>query len=288
MWTVQEHLDRLKPHHLKAWLKEHLESEMPLLCIRLEETTAQSLSKWYKKAAQGFIRTSVRLTCAELAREVLSAPESASDYYAGELLQLAGGIDANINDDAHALVAQSTFAGLSKAKQLAVLGIIRKQPHDFAWWIELDDRTGGKLRGVIASCLIDQSAAEFISFMPRLGNEDGADLLITILQIDFDDMKITKASDRETLLQMVRDVLPTCCESIKRAVGEWFEEEGIQVASTDGSHVTFAASMGAMCGADDGKPVYDASVSRTHADGREIGCAKCREMFVAEAKRGRR
>ena len=52
------------------------------------------------------------------------------------------------------------------------------------------------------------------------------------------------------------------------------------------SHVTFAASMGAMCGAEDAKPVYDASVSLTHADGREIGCAKCREMFVAEVTRG--
>ena len=225
--TVQDYLDRLKPHQLKAWLKERLADEMPLLCIRLEETTAQSLIKWHKKEAVSFMRALVRLTCAELAREFLIAPDAASDYYAGELLQLAGGIDANINDDAHALVAQSTFAGLSKAKQLAVLGIIRKQPHDVAWWIELDDRTGGKLRGVIASCLIDQSAAEFISFMPRLGNDDGADLLITILQIDFDDMKITKASDRETLLQMVRDVLPTCCDSIKRAVGEWFEEDGM-------------------------------------------------------------
>ena len=285
MWTVQEHLDRLNPYQLKAWLKEHLESEMPLLCIRLEETTAQSLRKWYKKAAQGFIRTSVRLICAELAREFLSAPDAASDYYAGELLELAREIDADIGTEAHALVAQSAFAALSKSKQVGVLRIIRKQPHDFAWWMELDQRTGGKLRNQIASCILDRGLSEFIQFMPRLTDEEplGADILTILLQV-----RIRHSADKEQLLQMVREVLPTCCESIKRAVGEWFEEEGIQVASTDGSHVSFAAGMGAMCGAEDAKPVYDASVSLTHADGREIGCAKCREMFVAEAKRGRR
>ena len=224
MWTVQEHLDRLNPYQLKAWLKEHLESEMPLLCIRLEETTAQGLIKWYKKAAQGFIRTSVRLTCAELAREFLSAPEAASDYYTGELLELAREIDADIGTEAHALVAQSTFAALSKAKQVGVLRIIRKQPHDFAWWMELDQRTGGKLRNQIAGCILDRGVAEFIRFMPRLTDDAiAADVLILGLQL-----RIELSADKENLLQMVREVLPTCCESIKRAVGEWFEEEGIQ------------------------------------------------------------
>lgn len=278
MWTVQEHLDRLKPHQLKAWLKEHLESEMPLLCIRLEETTAQSLIKWYKKAAQGFIRTSVRLTCAELAREFLTAAEAASDYYAGELLELAREIDADIGTEAHALVAQSTFAALSKAKQVGVLRIIRKQPHDFAWWMELDKRTGGKLRTHIANCIMTWNVDEFIRFMPQIVDDSDVDTLVWVLQLRMEQREF-KSGEKEALLQMVRDVLPTCCDSIKRAVGEWFEEEGIQL-NADGSHVTFAASMGAMCGADDGKPVYDASVSLTHADGREIGCAKCREMFV--------
>ena len=230
MWTVQEHLDRLNPYQLKAWLKEHLESEMPLLCIRLEETTAQSLSKWYKKAAQGFIRTSVRLICAELAREFLSAPDAASDYYAGELLELAREIDADIGTEAHALVAQSAFAALSKSKQVGVLRIIRKQPHDFAWWMELDQRTGGKLRNQIAGCILDRGVAEFIRFMPRLTDEAvTADVLILGLQL-----RIELSADKENLLQMVREVLPTCCASIKRAVGEWFEEEGIQVESTEG------------------------------------------------------
>lgn len=284
MWTVQEHLDRLKPYQLKAWLKERLADEMPLLCIRLEETTAQSLIKWYKKAAQGFIRTSVRLTCAELAREFLSAPEAASDYYAGELLDLAREIDADIGTEAHALVAQSTFAALSKDKQVGMLRIIRKQPHDFSYWTELDQRTGGKLRNQIASCILDRGLSEFIQFMPRLTDDEplGSDILTILLQV-----RIRHSADKELLLQMVREVLPTCCESIKLAVGEWFEEEGILLCA-DGSHVSFAAGMGAMCGAEDAKPVYDASVSLTHADGREIGCAKCREMFVAEAKRGRR
>lgn len=276
MWTVQEHLDRLKPYQLKAWLKERLADEMPLLCIRLEETTAQSLIKWYKKAAQGFIRTSVRLTCAELAREFLSAPEAASDYYAGELLDLAREIDADIGTEAHALVAQSTFAALSKDKQVGMLRIIRKQPHDFSYWTELDQRTGGKLRNQIASCILDRGLSEFIQFMPRLTDDEplGSDILTILLQV-----RIRHSADKELLLQMVREVLPTCCESIKLAVGEWFEEEGILLCA-DGSHVSFAAGMGAMCGAEDAKPVYDASVSLTHADGREIGCAKCREMFV--------
>lgn len=224
MWTVQEHLDRLNPYQLKSWLKEHLESEMPLLCIRLEETTAQSLSKWYKKAAQGFIRTSVWLTCAELAREFLSAPEAASDYYVGELLELAREIDADIGTEAHALVAQSTFAALSKAKQVAVLGIIRKQPHDFSYWTELDQRTAGKLRNQIAGCILDRGVAEFIRFMPRLTDDAiAADVLIIGLQL-----RIELSADKETLLQSVRDVLPKCCDSIRLAVGEWFEEEGIQ------------------------------------------------------------
>jgi len=56
-------------------------------------------------------------------------------------------------------------------------------------------------------------------------------------------------------------------------------------ANVDGSHVSMAAGMGAMCGADDDKPVYDGSVSLSYADGREIGCAKCRELFVADVKR---
>lgn len=230
MWTVQDHLDRLTPHQLKAWLKEHLASEMPLLCIRLEETTAQSLIKWYKKASQGFIRTSVRLTCAALASEFLRAPDAASDYYAGELLELAREIDADIGTEAHALVAQSTFAGLSKAKQGAVLGIIRKQPHDFAWWMELDERTGGKLRNQIASCILDRGVAEFIRFMPRLTDDAvTADVLILVLQL-----RLELSAEKETLLQMVRGVLPTCCDSITRAVGEWFEEAGIPVESTEG------------------------------------------------------
>jgi len=46
-----------------------------------------------------------------------------------------------------------------------------------------------------------------------------------------------------------------------------------------------SAGMGAMCGADDDKPVYDGSVSLSYADGREIGCAKCRELFVADVNK---
>lgn len=223
MWTVQDHIDPLKPHQLKAWLKEHLRSEIPLLCIRLEETTAQSLIKWHKKDATGFLRQLVRLTCAELAREFLSDPESVSDYYAGELLELAREIDADIGAEAHALVAQSTFATLAKAKQIAVLGIVRKQPHDFAWWMELDERTGGKLRNQIAGCILDRGVAEFIRFMPRLTDEAvTADVLILGLQL-----RLELSAEKETLLQMVRDVLPQCCDSIKSAVSEWFEEEGI-------------------------------------------------------------
>ena len=281
MWTVQEHLDRLKPHQLKAWLKEHLESEMPLLCIRLEETTAQSLIKWHNKEAVSFMRALVRLTCAELAREFLSAPESASDYYAGELLELARGIDANIHDEAHILVEHSTFAALSKAKQVAVLGIIRKQPHDFAWWMELDHRTGGKLRNQIASCILERGLTEFIRFMPRLTDEGvTADVLILGLQL-----RLELSAEKETLLQMIREVLPQCCASIRRAVAEWFHEERIPGANVDGSHVSMSAGMGAICGADDDNPVYDGSVSLSYADGREIGCAKCRELFVADVNK---
>jgi len=258
---------------------------MPLLCIRLEETTAQSLIKWHKKEATGFLRQLVRLTCAELAREFLSDPESASDYYAGELLELAREIDADIGAEAHALVAQSNFATLSKTKQVAVLGIVRKQPHDFAWWMELDDRTGGKLRNQIASCILDRGVAEFIRFMPQVVDDPGVDMLVILLQRRLDRIPLSDAGDKQKLLQMVREVLPQCCDSIKRAVAEWFEEEGIPVSTADGSHVSFSAGMSAMCGSDDEKPVYDASVSLSHADGREIGCVKCREMFVATLTR---
>jgi len=283
MWTVQEHLDRLKPHQLKAWLKEHLESEMPLLCIRLEETTAQSLIKWYKKAAQGFIRTSVRLTCAELAREFLSAPEAASDYYAEELMRLACGIAAPVSDEAHMLVAQGTFASLSKAKQVAVLSIVRKKPHEYTYWTELDRRTEGKLRNVISYCVLDGRLAEFIRFMPQIADVPvDADLLMILLQ-----MRINGRGPEEKaqLLQMIREVLPQCCASIRRAVAEWFHEERIPGANVDGSHVSMAAGMGAMCGADNDRSVYYGSVSLSYADGREIGCAKCRELFVADVKR---
>lgn len=225
MWTVQEHLDRLTPHQLKAWLKERLADEMPLLCIRLEETTAQSLIKWYRAPAPPWIKDHVLLACAELACEFLRAPDAASDYYAGELLELAREIDADIGTEANALVAQSTFAALSKAKQVGVLRIIRKQPHDFSYWTELDQRTGGKLRNQIASCILDRGLSEFIQFMPRLTDEEplGADILTILLQV-----RIRHSADKEQLLQMVREVLPICCESIKRAVGEWFEEDGMQ------------------------------------------------------------
>jgi hypothetical protein len=94
----------------------------------------------------------------------------------------------------------------------------------------------------------------------------------------------TKA-DKWQLLQMIREVLPQCCASIRRAVAEWFHEDRIPGASVDGSHVSMAAGMGAMCGSDDDKPVYDGSVSLSYADGREIGCAKCRELFVADVNK---
>ena len=91
------------------------------------------------------------------------------------------------------------------------------------------DRVGDGLRNQIASCIMDRTVAEFIRFMPRLTDEAvTADVLILGLQL-----RIELSAEKETLLQSVRDVLPKCCESIKRAVGEWFEEEGIQVESTE-------------------------------------------------------
>lgn len=222
--TVMDHINRLVPRELGAWLKDRLADEMPLLCMRLEETTAQSIIKSYEREMPPEIKRVLVLACVELVREFLRTPDAVSDYYAEELMRLACGIGAPVSDDAHMMVAQSAFAAVSKAKQVAVLSIIRKQPHDFAWWMELDQRTGGKLRNQIAGCILDRGVAEFIRFMPRLTDDAiAADVLILGLQL-----RIELSADKENLLQMVREVLPTCCESIKRAVGEWFEEEGIQ------------------------------------------------------------
>lgn len=41
--TVMDHINRLVPRELGAWLKECLADEMPLLCMRLEETNYQVL-----------------------------------------------------------------------------------------------------------------------------------------------------------------------------------------------------------------------------------------------------
>ncbi len=271
---------------IHEWLKETLASEYPLLSSRDgEERMARTIGRVYKKDMLGHVRAAIFLSCGELAREFLNNPQDGTDDYAEELMILVDELRLDVYQQASFMVRQEAFVSLSRPKQVAILSVVRKQPHDVAWWMELDQRTGGKLRNQIASCILDRGLSEFIQFMPRLTDEEplGADILTILLQV-----RIRHSPDKEQLLQMVREVLPTCCESIKLAVGEWFEEEGIQVASTDGSHVSFSAGMGAMCGAEDANPVYDASVSLTHADGREIGCAKCREMFVAEVKRGER
>jgi len=251
--------------------------------MRLEETTAQSIIKSYEREMPTEIKRVLVLACVELVREFLRTPDAATDYYAEELMRLACGIAAPVSDEAHMLVAQGTFASLSKAKQVAVLSIVRKKPHEYTYWTELDRRTEGKLRNVISYCVLDGRLAEFIRFMPQIADAPAdAELLIILLQ-----MRINGRGPEEKaqLLQMIREVLPQCCASIRRAVAEWFHEERIPGANVDGSHISMSAGMGAICGADDDKPVYDGSVSLSYADGREIGCAKCREMFVADVNK---
>jgi len=287
--TVMDHINRLVPRELGAWLKERLADEMPLLCMRLEETTAQSVIKAYQVEMPVWVRVAILGACIELSREFLGNPEAGTDYYAEELMRLACGIDkhdrcaALLSDEAHKLVAQGTFASLSKAKQVAVLSIVRKKPHEYTYWTELDRRTEGKLRNVISYCVLDGRLAEFIRFMPQIADVPvDADLLMILLQ-----MRINGRGPEEKaqLLQLIREVLPQCCASIRRAVAEWFHEERIPGANVDGSHISMSAGMGAICGADDDKPVYDGSVSLSYADGREIGCAKCRELFVADVNK---
>jgi hypothetical protein len=207
--TVMDHINRIAPRELGAWLKERLADEMPV---------------WVRVAVLG--------ACIELAREFLSNPEAGTDHYAEELMRVACGIDkhdrcaALLSDEAHMLVAQSTFAELSKAKQVAVLSIVRKQPHECSYWTELDRRTDGKLRNVISYCVLDGGLAEFIRFMPHIVDEPpGADVLILLLETR---LRHKAPADKEQLLQMIREVLPQCCASIRRAVAEWFQEEGIQ------------------------------------------------------------
>jgi len=281
--TVMDHINRLVPRELGAWLKERLADEMPLLCMRLEETTAQSIIKSYEREMPPEIKRVLVLACVELVREFMRTPDAATDYYAEELMRLACGIAAPVSDEAHMLVAQSTFAALSKAKQVAVLSIVRKTPHEYTYWTELDRRTDGKLLNVIASCILGRGLAEFIRFMPKIADVPvDTDLLMILLQMRINGRA---AEEKAQLLQLIREVLPQCCASIRRAVAEWFHEERIPGANVDGSHVSMSAGMGAMCGADDEKTVYDGSVSLSYADGREIGCAKCRELFVADVKR---
>ena len=230
---VMSYLSYLAPkttEQIHAWLKETLASEYPLLSSRDgEERTARTIGRVYKKDMPGHVRAAIFLSCGELAREFLNNPQDGTDDYAEELMILVDELRLDVYQQASFMVRQEAFVSLSRPKQVAILSVVRKQPHDFSYWTELDQRTGGKLRNQIASCILDRTVAEFIRFMPRLTDEAvTADVLILGLQL-----RIELSAEKETLLQSVRDVLPKCCESIKRAVGEWFEEEGIQVESTE-------------------------------------------------------
>jgi hypothetical protein len=221
------YLTEKSAEQIHAWLKETLACEYPLLSTRGgDERSARTIARIYKGDMPGHVRTAIFLSCGELARQFLSNPQDCSDNYAEELMHLACGIAAPVSDEAHMLVAQSTFAALSKAKQVAVLSIIRKQPHECSYWTELDRRTEGKLRNVIASCILGRGLAEFIRFMPQIADVPvDADLLIILLQMRINGRGV---EEKAQLLQMIREVLPQCCASIRRAVGEWFQEEGIQ------------------------------------------------------------
>jgi hypothetical protein len=283
-YSYLSYLEPKSAEQIRAWLKETLASEYPLLSTRDgDERSARTIARVYKKDMSGHVRTAIFLSCVELARQFLSNPQDGSDDYAEELMILADELRIDVYEQASQLLESDAFLPLSRAKQVAVLSIVRKQPHEYTFWTALDRRTDGKLRSVISYRVLDGRLAEFIHFMPQIADVPvDADLLMILLQMRINGRR---PEEKAKLLQLIREVLPQCCASIRRAVAEWFQEERIPGANVDGSHVSMAAGMGAMCGADDDKPVYDGSVSLSYADGREIGCAKCRELFVADVKR---
>lgn len=209
-----------------VWLKETLASEYPLLTSRDgEERTARTIGRVYKKDMPERVRAAIFLSCGVLVREFLNNPEDGTNDYAEELMILVDELRLDVYQQASFVVRQAVFANLPRQKQIAILGVIRKKPHDFSYWMELDQRTEGKLRNQIASCILERDhLSRFIGFMPQLTDEEpvGADVLILVLQ-----ERLCHAEGKQQFLQMVRDVLPKCCDSVQRAVTEWFQEEGI-------------------------------------------------------------
>jgi hypothetical protein len=283
-YSYLSYLDQKSAEQIHAWLKETLASEYPLLSTRDGcERSARTIARVYKKDMAGHVRTAIFLSCGELARQLLSSPQDGSDDYAEELMILTDELRIDVYDHASHVLESDAFLSLSRAKQVAILGVVRKRQRPLSYWAVLNERTGGGLRNQILSCIMEREhLSVFIGLMPSITDEEpiGADVLVLFMQ-----RRLRHAQDKEQLLQMIREVLPQCCASIRRAVAEWLEEERIPGANVDGSHVSMAAGMGAMCGADDDKPVYDGSVSLSYADGREIGCAKCRELFVADVNK---
>jgi len=220
------YLTEKSAEQIHAWLTETLASEYPLLSTRDgDERSARTIARVYKKDMTEHVRTAIFLSCDKLARQFLSSPQDGTDNYAEELMILADELGIDVYDQARQLLESDVFLSLPRAKQVAVINAVAKKPHEYTFWTALDRRTEGKLRSMISYRVLDGGLAEFIRFMPQIVDEPvDADLLMILLQMRINGRG---ADEKAQLLQKIRDVLPQCCASIRRAVNEWFQEEGV-------------------------------------------------------------
>jgi hypothetical protein len=226
-----KHLDALEnADQLRPWLQRALQGHEPLALLTPDEPPYFALLRGrgqLKKATREDLDTA----CGQLVDSFVQTGHGEPEYV-DSLLHLASGLklDSVVIPLQRFAKRFADFAQLQAESKRAVLSTLIKLHArlDIQFWKDLYHRHGNELAGSVYSGLFACDPNEALLFLPNIPDvQPMADALSLQLQRYTERLQ---PEERGAVVRKVQAALPQCSAALKLAIGEWFEEVGIETA----------------------------------------------------------
>jgi hypothetical protein len=226
-----KHLDALEnAEQLRPWLQRALQGHEPLALLTPDEPPYFALLRGrgqLKKATREDLDTA----CGQLVDSFVQTGHGEPEYV-DSLLHLASGLklDSVVIPLQRFARRFADFPQLPTESKRAVLSTLIKLHArlDVQFWKDLYHRHGDELAGSVYSGLFACEPNEALLFLPKIPDVQAmADALSLQLQRYTERLP---PEERGAVVRKVQAALPKCSAALKLAIGEWFEEVGIETA----------------------------------------------------------
>lgn len=224
-----KHLDALEnADQLRPWLQRALQGHEPLALLTPDEPPYFALLRGrgqLKKATREDLDTA----CGQLVDSFVQTGHGEPEYV-DSLLHLASGLQL----DSVVIPLQrfarrfADFPQLPADSKRAVLSTLIKLHArlDLQFWKDIYQRHGNELAGSVYSGLFACNPNEALLFLPNIPDaQPMADALSLQLQRYTERLS---PEEHGALVRKVQAALPKCSAALKLAIGEWFEEVGLE------------------------------------------------------------